>query len=99
MTTAPPPHPMIEILTRETAVHYAEVPRRLGEVEVVPGRCALSNDAFLLVTDTGLAYHYRRGYGVAIERSEGFDPGEESLWLNGSVNAAIASIHGLLPIH
>ena len=99
MTCAPPPHPMIDILARETAVHYGLAPRRLGEVEVQPGRCALSDDQFLLLTETGMAYHYRRGHGVTIERPPRFDPAEEVLWLNGSVYAAVASIHGLLPIH
>ena len=99
MTCAPPPHPMIDILARETAVHYGLAPRRLGEVEVQPGRCALSDDQFLLLTETGMAYHYRRGHGVTIERPPRFDPAEEVLWLNGSVSAAVASLHGLLPIH
>ena len=99
MTTAPVPHPMIDLLARETAVHYAPVPRRLGEVAVLPGRCALSGDEFMLLAESGLAYHYRRGYGVTIDRPAGFDRAEEALWLNGSVYAAIASIHGLLPIH
>ncbi len=76
MTRAPAPHRMIDILARETVVHYAPVPRHLGEAELVPGRCALIGDQFSLIA-----------------------PAEEMLWLNGSVYAAIASIHGLLPIH
>ena len=99
MTRAPAPHPMIDILARETVVHYGPVPRHLGETELVPGRCALIGDQFVLIAPGGLAYHYRRGAGVMIERPPGTDPAEEMLWLNGSVYAAIASIHGLLPIH
>ena len=99
MISPPQPHPMIDLLARETAVRYAPVPRRLGGTELVPGRCALIGDQFVLIAPGGLAYHYQRGAGVTIERPPGTDPAEEMLWLNGSVYAAIASIHGLLPIH
>lgn len=99
MDSPPELHPLVAALARETAVRYGAVPRRLGEAELAPGRCALIGDEFVLIAPGGLAYHYRRGDGVTIERPPGTDPAEEALWLNGSVYAAIASIHGLLPIH
>jgi hypothetical protein len=36
---------------------------------------------------------------VTVQRGASADPREESLWLNGTVYAAIASMNGLLPIH
>lgn len=95
----PAAHPLVDTLSREAAVHYGAVPRRLGESDLRPGRCVLFEDEFVLIAESGLGYHYRRGHGVMIERPPGADPAEEMLWLNGSVYAAIASIHGLLPIH
>ncbi len=92
-------HPIAALLARETAVREGSVPRRLGETDLPPGRCALIGEEFVLIAESGLAFHYARGKGVTIERPDGVDPAEEQLWLNGSVYAAIASILGLLPIH
>jgi hypothetical protein len=64
-----------------------------------PGSMLLADDRFLLRTRTGYGFFYARGQGVMVERDSGADPAEESLWLNGSVYAAIASIHGFLPFH
>ena len=99
MSGAPQTHPLAELLARETAVHEGKVPRHLGKLELAPGRCALVGNEFVLVAESGLAFHYSRGHGVTIERPPGSDSAEEELWLNGSVYAAIASILGLLPIH
>ena len=99
MSAAPEIHPLAELLAREAAVHEGKVPRQLGEIELAPGRCALVGKEFVLIAESGLAFHYSRGRGVTIERPAGADPAEEQLWLNGSVYGAIASILGLLPIH
>ena len=42
-----------------------------------------------------VAFLYRRGQGVMVDRVPGADLSEEALWLNGSVYAAIASLNGL----
>ncbi len=64
-----------------------------------PGSALLIDDTFLLRTRSGYGYFYRKGEGVTVERDVGADPTEESLWLNGSVYAAIAAINGFLPFH
>ena len=54
---------------------------------------------FALRTGTGYAFHYLPGEGVTVEQEPCADPAELELWLNGSVYAAIACLHGLYPIH
>lgn len=56
-------------------------------------------DQFLLRAMGEHYFYYRVGQGITIERGSGADLSEESLWLNGSVYAGIASLNGLLPIH
>ncbi len=101
MTDASPlAHPAVAMLARETRLHEGVTPREIGSVTVPPGRHWLHEDSFLLVTESGLRFFYRRGEGVTIERPNGpTDPAEEYLWLNGSIYAAIACINGLYPIH
>jgi len=86
-------------MARETAWRFGPVPDMLDGVPVRAWGWAINPDAYLLRTDSGLAYHYRRGEGVTIERSPDADPAEQGLWFNGSVYAAIASLNGLMPIH
>jgi hypothetical protein len=93
------PHPAIALLEAECRVCYGPVPRELGGHPVEPGRACLLGQAYLLRTLSGYAYHYASGAGVTIEREAWADPLEEALWLAGSVYSAIASIHGLLPVH
>jgi len=59
----------------------------------------MRGEEFLLRGEGDHYFYYRKGQGITVERGETFDPSEESLWLNGSVYAAIASLNGLLPIH
>ncbi|MDE2596731.1 MAG: hypothetical protein KGL44_07640 [Sphingomonadales bacterium] len=73
--------------------------RMLGGVDVQPGHYRLDGDAITFVAESGLALHYRKGEGVTADRPAGYDPAEELLWLNGTIYAAIASIHGFYPIH
>jgi hypothetical protein len=80
-------------------VRYGPVPRTLGGRAMPPGSMLLVDDCFLLRSLTGYGYFYRKGEGVTVERDAAADPAEESLWLNGSVYAAIASINGFLPFH
>jgi hypothetical protein len=86
-------------MARETAWRRGSVPTSLDSTEVTGWGWAITADAFLLRTDSGYAYLYRRGEGVTIERAADADPDEEWLWFNGSVYAAIASLNGLMPIH
>lgn len=87
------------MLARETQLREGVTPREIGGVTVAPGKQWLHEDSFLLVTDSGLRYFYRKGEGVTAERPAEYDPAEEYLWLNGSIYAAIACINGLYPIH
>jgi hypothetical protein len=91
--------PAETLLARETRVRYGAVPVTLDDTVVEPGHSSLVGDAFLLRTEDGLAYFYRKGDGITIERSPGASAIDEALWLNGSVYAAVASINGFMPIH
>ena len=92
-------HPAQALMARETAWRRGTVPPDLDGIPVSGWGWAITRDAFLLRTDSGYAYLYRRGEGVTIERADDADPQEEPLWFNGSVYAAIASLNGLMPIH
>jgi hypothetical protein len=87
------------IMERETQVTYGPVPKRLLDDELADMSWQFRDGEFLLRAIGEHYFHYRRGQGVTIERSDKVDASEESLWLNGSVYAAIASLNGLVPIH
>jgi hypothetical protein len=93
------PHPAIALLERESRVRCGIVRRALAGLAVMPGQDVLTGDAYVLRTRSGYSYHYHKGEGVTVEREPWADPLEQSLWLSGSVYSAIASIHGLLPVH
>ena len=87
------------MLERETKVAYGPVPHSLSEEDLREGSWQLRDDQFLLRGDGDHYFYYERDRGVRVERGDGAEVAEESLWLNGSVYAAIASINGLLPVH
>jgi hypothetical protein len=89
----------IALLEREAALRPGEVPAQLGGREVLPGRYRIAPGEFLLRTDTGLGFHYRRGAGVTLAQTRDAAPGEIELWHHGSVYAAVAAINGLMPLH
>ncbi len=89
----------MRLMAAETRVTCGAVPASLGGIPVGPANSRLSKGEYLLHTDTGYRFHYRKGAGVTVDRPSDPDPAEEALWLNGSVYAAIASINGLMPIH
>ena len=89
----------VAMMQRETRVRYGNVPHALAATGVSRDQYALADDAFLMRTAEGLAFHYRKGDGVVVERSGTSDPRDEHLYLNGSVYAAVASINGLYPLH
>ena len=89
----------MHLLASETRVHYGPVPRSLGGHDVEPGFRILAEGQFLLRCDSGYGYHYTPGSGITVEVPDGADPDEETLWLNGSVYAAVACLHGLYPMH
>jgi hypothetical protein len=92
-------HPGPALLAQEARVTYGPVPPALGGQQIGPGRMLLDGDSFLLRSTTGYGLFYAKGQGVTVERGAGADPAEQELWLNGSVYAAIAAIHGFLPFH
>ena len=89
----------VHLMAQETRVHYGPVPRSLGGHAVEPGFRILTEGQFLLRCDSGYGYHYAPGAGITVEVPDGADPDEEFLWLNGSVYAAVACLHGLYPVH
>lgn len=89
----------MRLLARETCVRRGSVPCELAGVAVADGHHLLTRDAFLLRTGEGLNFLYCKGDGVIIEREPGCPAGDEELWLNGSVYAAVACINGFKPIH
>ena len=84
----------------ETRHQHGPVPRRLGGLDVPRGHDMFADGQYLLRCASGYGYHYRPGAGITIERpARDADPDEEFLWLNGSVYAAVACLHGLYPVH
>ena len=86
-------------MKRETRLSYGPVPRRLFADPLEEISWQIRGDEVLLRASGDHFVHYRRGAGITVERGPGADLSEESLWLNGSVYAAVASINGLVPIH
>ena len=87
-------------MERETRVTYGPVPHALCGESIEEGCWEIQGGRrFLLRADGEHYFYYQLGEGIRIERGAGADLTEESLWLNGSVYAAIASLNGLLPIH
>ncbi len=87
------------IMERETRVFYGSVPHSLTEERLNEQNCQMRNDQFLL---RGVGHHYffyQKGRGITIERGPHADCSEETLWLNGSMHSAVASMNGFLPIH
>lgn len=89
----------MRLLAEETRVAYGPVPAALDGIRVGPGHSRLSGERYLLHSESGYRFLYKRGAGVTIEAPAAPDPTEQALWLNGSVYAAVASINGLMPIH
>lgn len=87
------------LMERETRVTYGATPRRLLDADLPEMSWQFRNGEFLLRAIGEHYFYYRRGDGVTVDCGENVDTTEESLWLNGSVYAAIASLNGLVPIH
>lgn len=89
----------IALLRRESELHPGEPPRTLDGIEAAPGRWLLSYEEYLLQTERGLRFHYRRGAGVTAAVPPECTAAELELWRNGSVYAAIAALNGMVPLH
>ncbi len=89
----------MRLLAQETRVTPGRLPRELGGRPILADTSCLDGDSYVLRTDNGLGFFYRQGEGITVDHDPGADLSEESLWLNGSVYAAIACINGLMPIH
>ena len=87
------------MLERETRVSYGAVPTQLADNPLEQMSWQMRDGEFLLRAEGDYYFYYRPGEGVRVHRGADADVSEESLWLNGSVYAAIASMNGLLPIH
>ena len=87
------------LIDRATSVNLGPVPHALKGDPLPVKSWQLRQDEFLLRGDGHHYFWYRKGHGVTIERGSDADLSEESLWLNGSVYSAIASMNGLVPIH
>ncbi|HKX91510.1 MAG TPA: hypothetical protein VJM15_03695 [Sphingomicrobium sp.] len=86
-------------MARETRVTFGPVPHTLLGEPLGEMSWQMLGDQFVMRGEGDHYFHYRKGHGITTERGEQFDLSEESLWLNGSVYAAIASLNGFLPIH
>ncbi|MEO7540587.1 MAG: hypothetical protein ABIS66_01385 [Sphingomicrobium sp.] len=86
-------------MERETRVAAGPVPRALFGDPLFPTSWQVKENEFLLRGEGDHYFHYRIGDGITIDRGADADLSEETLWLNGSVYAAIASLNGLLPLH
>lgn len=89
----------IELMRRETRCSYGVVTHSLSSDPLRQCAWQLVGNQFLLRGEGDHYFLYRKGAGIKIERGADADLSEESLWLNGSVYAAVASMNGLLPIH
>jgi hypothetical protein len=87
------------VMERETRVTYGAVPRRLLDNDLPDMSWQFRDGEFLLRAIGEHYFYYQAGHGITVDRGEDVDVTEESLWLNGSVYAAIASLNGLVPIH
>lgn len=87
------------LMERETRAAYGPVPHSLFGDPLSETVWQMLDDRFLLRGEGDHYFHYRIGEGITVERGATYDLSEESLWLNGSVYAAIASMNGLLPFH
>ena len=94
--TKTPPQLLME---RETQVRLGPVPRALFGGPLGEMSWQMRQDQFLLRGEGDHYFHYRKSEGIVIERGANADLSEESLWLNGSIYSAIASMNGLVPIH
>lgn len=99
MVRMPSPHPMSERLAHEARWRAGPVGEPFPGRVLGPDRWMFEGGEFALRTGTGFAFHYVPGHGVTVEQDPDADPAELGLWLNGSVYAAIACLHGLYPIH
>lgn len=93
------PEQAMALLDRESCVRYGPVPHELGGRECGPERWVMHDGAMLLRCTSGFGFLYQRGDGVTVERPADPDPGEEALWLGGSVHCGIAALNGLMPLH
>lgn len=91
--------PVELMLERETRVSYGPVPTFLYDGPLDEMSWQMHEGTFLLRAEGEHYFLYRPGEGVTVHRGADADASEESLWLNGSVYAAVASMNGLLPIH
>ena len=89
----------VALMRRETRRHYAPILPEIDGVPLPAGRHRMCGDRLLLHAESGFVMLYRKGEGVTVHRPANGDEAEESLWFNGTVYAAIASINGLYPIH
>lgn len=89
----------LALMRRETGLRRGPVPRQLDGQTVAAGHYRLNRNEFLLWTDTGLGFHYRRDCGVRLEQPAPVPAGEIELWHHGSVYAAVAALNGLVPLH
>ena len=86
-------------MEQETRVARGPVPHSLLGTPLAETRWHMRDDEFLLRGEGEHYFHYRKGEGITVERGEGCEVSDETLWLNGSVYAAVASMNGLRPIH
>lgn len=86
-------------MARETRLAEGAVDANHFGFEITPGHSRLMGESFLLHSIGGTRFLYRKGAGIVMDQRDAHDTSDVSLWLNGSIYAAIASINGLVPMH
>lgn len=87
------------MMKHETRLREGQVGSELGGMTVTGGKYWLHQDSYLMHTESGFRFFYRKGEGITVQRPAQWSDDEQFLWLNGNVYAAIACINGLYPVH
>lgn len=88
----------IALMRREMTLRQGAVPSELGGRAIGPGQHRLDGDSYVLRAPD-VAFLYRKGEGIVVERAGGRPAEAEELYLSGSIYAAVACLNGFLPLH
>ncbi|MES2698498.1 MAG: hypothetical protein V4647_02660, partial [Pseudomonadota bacterium] len=78
----------IALLAAESSIREGAVPDTLRDPIRETATYVLTQDQFLLRLPSGLKFHYRKGYGVVVERPDTVNELDIAAFLNGSVYGA-----------
>jgi hypothetical protein len=96
---ATPASAAVALMARETRLRRGEVQAELNGEPVGPLHWLLAGDRIVLCGDHDIRLFYARGEGITLDAPANADPRDITLWLNGTIYAAVAAINGLMPFH